>query len=139
MSLGELVDASAGADDKPACWAAVAQGGNMILGLMKPFGRAPVQLPHDFDRPGCRVESGAIFDFFVFLARALSMPVPSSGSKACGIGRRLLCRNISIIEGKRPEPAAAFPWPFEGDELHLFSGVSDLSFAESALLAPLYD
>ena len=40
---------------------------------------------------------------------------------------------------ERPEPAPVHPWPFEGNELHLLPGVSDLSLGEPALCASLYN
>ena len=56
-----------------------------------------------------------------------------------GIGCCPRRRHTTIIVGQNPKPAAAFPRPFDGDELHLLSGISDLSFAKSALCASLYN
>jgi hypothetical protein len=69
--------------------------------------------------------------FFVFY-RVLAAPAEA-------IQRCLLCRNAPIIVGEHPKPATIFPWSFEGNQFHLFPGVSDLSFGEPALCASLYD
>ena len=85
------------------------------------------------------VPSDSCFLCFLGGVRLRSINFRGGGLKVRSIGCCPRRRHTTIIVGQNPEPAAAFPRPFDGDELHLLSGISDLSFAESALCASLYN
>ena len=91
-----------------------------------------VRPPRETNQGSCSGVRRPIHVFFVFFGRARYPDAHSAlAARRAGISR--------LSWGKTQNQPPSFPRPFDGDELHLLSGIGDLSFGKSALRAAFYD